>query len=228
MHVLPSPLSQLGEGPHWDIETQNLYYVDIFLGSVLRYDYAANKTFVAKVGKYFAFFNATCSDSFFSTLNDSSFFFIENENLVSFITPIAGKKNEFVIGMSRRIGIIKWNGIAPIAKVIRVVAEVERDPKYARNRFNDGKADPFGRIYAGTMRYEECVDLPEISEGTLYRFSKEDPGGVPLLNNIAVSNGVAWNIFTEKYYYIDTCACSIREFDYDLWTGNICKHFFNF
>lgn len=45
--------SQLGEGPHWDVSRQSLYYVDILAteGTVLRYDSASDKTFAAIIGK---------------------------------------------------------------------------------------------------------------------------------------------------------------------------------
>lgn len=53
VEVVPSPLSVLGEGPHWDVETQSLYYIDIYgnKASINRYDYAENKTYGATVGK---------------------------------------------------------------------------------------------------------------------------------------------------------------------------------
>lgn len=130
--------------------------------------------------------------------------------------------------MSRRIGIISWDGTSDIAKVIRIVAEVEQEPQYERNRFNDGKADPNGRVFAGTMRFEECVDIPEVAEGTLYRFTRNQPAGVAVLNDIAIANGLTWNAATHKFYYVDTCACNIREFNYDIRTGNICKFLFFF
>lgn len=49
---LPAPLTNLGEGPHWDWQTQNLYYVDIYGGTINRYSYAENKTYSATVGKF--------------------------------------------------------------------------------------------------------------------------------------------------------------------------------
>lgn len=50
---IPSaPLSNLGEGPHWDIERQSLYYNDIYGGSIHRYDYNENKTYNCKIGKF--------------------------------------------------------------------------------------------------------------------------------------------------------------------------------
>lgn len=47
---LNAPLSVLGEGPHWDDETQNLYYIDIYGGTVNRYCMAENKTYTATIG----------------------------------------------------------------------------------------------------------------------------------------------------------------------------------
>jgi hypothetical protein len=50
VEVVPSPLSVLGEAPHWDIERQCLYYNDIFGGSIHRYDYKEDKTYNATIG----------------------------------------------------------------------------------------------------------------------------------------------------------------------------------
>lgn len=52
---LPSPVSQIGEGPHWDVASQSLYYIDIYGtdASLHRYDYAENKTYTAVIGKYY-------------------------------------------------------------------------------------------------------------------------------------------------------------------------------
>lgn len=51
--VPSSPFSVLGEGPHWDADSQSLYYNDIYgnEASILRYDYRENKTYTAVVGK---------------------------------------------------------------------------------------------------------------------------------------------------------------------------------
>ncbi|GAB0094078.1 hypothetical protein DMENIID0001_093000 [Sergentomyia squamirostris] len=51
---VPAPLANLGEGPHWDWETQNLYYVDIYgnkEGTINRYNPKENKTYTATVGE---------------------------------------------------------------------------------------------------------------------------------------------------------------------------------
>lgn len=59
VEVVPtSPLSEIGEGPHWDADTQSLYYVDIYgtEASVLRYDYKEKKIYYATIGRYFITF----------------------------------------------------------------------------------------------------------------------------------------------------------------------------
>lgn len=47
---LPTPNHRVAEGPHWDVKSQNLYYVDI-LGSINRYNVTENKVYTATIGK---------------------------------------------------------------------------------------------------------------------------------------------------------------------------------
>jgi len=195
VEVVPSPLSVLGEGPHWDIDTQSLYYIDIYgnKASINRYDYAENKTYGATV---------------------------DGEPVIGFIIPVEGSPNEFAIGIGRRVGIISWDGKSPKAQLVRIALEVEKGERYKTNRFNDAKADPTGRFYGGTMRLEECGDVFEAAEGSFYKYAKDEELAM-LRTNIGVSNGLTWNVKKGKFYYIDTCALDVKEFDYDVKTGNI-------
>uniref|UniRef100_T1H3P8 SMP-30/Gluconolactonase/LRE-like region domain-containing protein n=1 Tax=Megaselia scalaris TaxID=36166 RepID=T1H3P8_MEGSC len=128
---LPNSVADLGEAPHWDIATQNLYYVDIVNGKLLRYDYNENKVYHCK---------------------------IENVSVVGFVVPVEGEANQFVVGAERDISIVEWDGFSETCKVVKVLAQVEQgDEIYDGNRFNDGKCDPRGRLYAGTMRYFEIT-----------------------------------------------------------------------
>lgn len=189
VEALPNSYGLLGEGPHWDIETQSLYFVDIENGQVLRYDYAQNRTYRCQ---------------------------IENEKLASFIIPIEGASNKFVVGIGRRIAIISWDGISETCKVERDVTIVEQgDSKCENNRINDGKCDPRGRLFAGTMN----IDLGlNIRTGHFYKFN-ENGKHQHLIDNIGISNGLAWNEKTNKFYYIDSFDLKIKEFDYDFNTG---------
>lgn len=197
VEVVPSPKSVLGEGPHWDAESQSLYYNDIYGTeySILRYSPAENKTYGAT---------------------------IDGEPVVSFIIPVAGTTDQFAVGIGRRVGIVQWDGKSPKGKLLRVVFEVEDAAEFNENRFNDAKTDPTGRLYAGTMRREECGDLFKLSHGAFYKFAANE-SLVTLRDPVRISNGLTWNEKTNKFYFIDSCDLDVKEFDYDPATGNICK-----
>lgn len=194
VEMVPSPKSDLGEGPHWDEGSQSLYYTDIYgkNESILRYDFKENKTYSAK---------------------------IDGEPVVSFIIPVASTTDQFAVGIGRRVGIVQWDGVSSQAKLGPICFEVDEEDK---NRFNDAKADPVGRFYGGTMHYEELGDLFDVAAGTFYRYIKGE-GVKDLLHNIHVSNGLAWNEELKKFYFVDSCKYDIKEYDYDQKTGDICK-----
>lgn len=50
--VQTAPLSNLGEGPHWDQRRQSLYYNDIYGGMIRRYDFVRNRTYSCTIGKH--------------------------------------------------------------------------------------------------------------------------------------------------------------------------------
>jgi sugar lactone lactonase YvrE len=83
------------------------------------------------------------------------------------------------------------------------------------NRFNDGKCDPAGRFWAGTMSDEE-----EPNAGSLYRLDP-DLRWHKMLDGITVSNGMIWSLDGKTMYYIDTPTMEVSAFDYDLATGMI-------
>lgn len=83
------------------------------------------------------------------------------------------------------------------------------------NRFNDGKCDPAGRFWAGTMGMHG-----EQGTGALYRL---DPGGIvtKMIDGITCSNGVAWSPDTRTMYYTDTPTRQVVAYDYDMESGDI-------
>ncbi|XP_004520695.1 regucalcin [Ceratitis capitata] len=190
LETIPNGETLIGEGPHWDVATQSLYFVDIDNAVLLRYDYKQNKTYSAR---------------------------LEGENFASFIIPVEGENGKFAVGCDRRVAIVAWDGVSPSAKVARNAYEVQSGEEFALNRLNDGKADPRGRLFAGTM-YNDQKDLFAARKGELYRFDKGKPVAL-IKSDIGISNGLTWNEKAGKFYFIDSCDYNVKEYDYDLETG---------
>lgn len=94
---------------------------------------------------------------------------------------------------------------------------VDPEADLPNNRFNDGKCDPAGRFWAGTMPIEGN-DLV----GALYRMDGD--GTVHrMLTGVGCSNGIAWSHDHMTMYYIDTVTRRIDRFDYDAETGRIAN-----
>ncbi|MEM7132427.1 MAG: SMP-30/gluconolactonase/LRE family protein [Chloroflexota bacterium] len=83
------------------------------------------------------------------------------------------------------------------------------------NRFNDGKCDPAGRFWAGTMSVAEAGKT-----GSLYILDT-DGSCRKMVSDIAISNGIVWSLDAKTMYYIDTPTGTVDAFDYDLASGNI-------
>jgi sugar lactone lactonase YvrE len=76
-----------------------------------------------------------------------------------------------------------------------VLAEPEAAVR-ATNRMNDGKCDPRGRFYAGSMAWSKRTGA-----GSLYRY---DGSTRTILRGVTISNGMAWSAAGDRMYYIDT------------------------
>jgi len=87
------------------------------------------------------------------------------------------------------------------------------------NRFNDGKPDPHGRMWIGTMSEDLSNIQAVIGHGALYSF--ENNKSTLRQPNITVSNGLAWSSDHTKLYYIDSVPGAVYQYDYDINTGNI-------
>lgn len=84
-------------------------------------------------------------------------------------------------------------------------------------RFNDGKCDPAGRFWVGTMSLQR-----EKKASHLFRFDGD--GSIhTMLDGITISNGIVWNSSKTKMYYIDTPTHQVMEYRYDHETGTISE-----
>lgn len=77
-----------------------------------------------------------------------------------------------------------------------------------RLRFNDGKCDPQGRFWAGSM-YEPR----DQAAGVLYCLSGKTL--LPMADQATVANGLAWSPDGQTLYWSDTGSHRIRAWDWD-------------
>lgn len=89
------------------------------------------------------------------------------------------------------------------------------EPERTGNRFNDGKCDPQGRFWAGSM--DEACKAPT---GALYRFN---PSGLctRIEDGYAVSNGPTWSLDGSTMFFNDTVASRTLAFDFDRTEGSL-------
>lgn len=84
----------------------------------------------------------------------------------------------------------------------------------AQTRFNDGKADPLGRLWVGTI-YEPRT----AARAALYRFAH---GRIDLMaGDATVGNGLAFSPDARTLYWSDTTSHRIDAFDFDLAAGAV-------
>ncbi len=83
------------------------------------------------------------------------------------------------------------------------------------DRCNDGKCDPQGRFWVGSMALDE-----RDGAGNVYRVDTGmDP--VKVISGVTISNGMAWDTGKNLFYYIDTPTRQVVAYDYDPATGAI-------
>jgi sugar lactone lactonase YvrE len=97
----------------------------------------------------------------------------------------------------------------------RVSTLVDVDGTGGSLRMNDGKVDPAGRFWAGTMALDERAGA-----GALYRL---DPDGSvhTMLRGVTISNGLDWSDDGRTMFYIDSPTYSVDAFDFDPAAGTI-------
>ena len=95
-------------------------------------------------------------------------------------------------------------GVTPIAD-----PEADR----AGNRFNDGKVDPMGRFWAGTMD-----DAERNPTGDLYRLDAD--GRVERFAvGFIVTNGIDWSGDGRILYFVDSAERVIHAYEFDMASG---------
>jgi sugar lactone lactonase YvrE len=93
------------------------------------------------------------------------------------------------------------------------MAEAPYDP--AHHRFNDGRADRTGRFWAGTMN-----ERRDAASGALYCIDRYFTL-IRVLEEIMVSNGLAWSPDGRILYHADTPTRTVSAYAFDPGTGAV-------
>lgn len=93
---------------------------------------------------------------------------------------------------------------------ILTLLEVEEN-----KRFNDAKADPSGRLWAGVMGYEA-----NSTDGALYSYQAN---GLmhQMITDLSCPNGMDWSDDLSTMYFIDSPTRTVGVYDFDLATAEI-------
>jgi sugar lactone lactonase YvrE len=84
-----------------------------------------------------------------------------------------------------------------------------------KNRLNDGKCDPHGRFWAGSISLVK-------ETGTANLYCMDTDGTVSLkIPKVTNSNGICWSLDTKTMYYIDTPTQQVRAYDFNAASGEI-------
>lgn len=124
---------------------------------------------------------------------------------VSLVVPIAGR--------STRVCAVKGDALTlDVDGTVgaRYVVEAGRPG----NRINDGKADPAGRLWCGSMALSWAP-----GESALHRVDAS--GAAVVVDAVTLSNGLDWDVERERMYYIDSPEQRVDVFRYDVATGEI-------
>ena len=92
----------------------------------------------------------------------------------------------------------------PSTEAVTLLSDPEADRP--GNRFNDGKCDPWGRFWAGTMAYDF-----EPLAGALWRVNA-DFSCVRQRQGLTISNGLAWSQDRGTLYVIDSPTLKVLAF----------------
>ncbi|CAN5116091.1 SMP-30/gluconolactonase/LRE family protein [soil metagenome] len=121
------------------------------------------------------------------------------------------------VGLRRQGGLIGAlrDGFARIDETggCTFVASVESEN--AETRMNDGKVDPSGRFWAGTMALDSSPGA-----GSLYRLAASGRAE-RVLTRLTISNGMDWSADRRLMYFIDSVRRTVDVFDYDDPSGAI-------
>lgn len=123
-------------------------------------------------------------------------------------TVVPYTQNEAVVALEDGIYKLNINTGA-----VSLLSDVEA--QMTENRFNDGKCDPLGNLWVGSMHLKQSKP-----HASLYKVNDQGEA-IKMVDSVTISNGIVWTSDAKTMYYIDTPTSKIMAYDYDINTGTI-------
>lgn len=123
---------------------------------------------------------------------------------LSFAIPVSGSTTR-VCG--------NGNDLIAADETGRELGRLAVEPGTPGNRINEGKADPRGRLWMGSMSMTREPD-----QAGLYRL---DGSGLTKIRTITLGNGTDWDVERGRMYHVDSTTQQIDVWDYDVETGQV-------
>jgi sugar lactone lactonase YvrE len=124
---------------------------------------------------------------------------------VSFAVPV-GDGPDLLCGTGADVTLLAGDG--------HTSGRLPVEPDRPGNRINEGKADPAGRLWFGSMSLSRTPGV-----ASLYCL---DAGGLRTVSRgMAIGNGMDWDLDRGRMYHIDSTTQRIDVYRYDLETGMV-------
>jgi sugar lactone lactonase YvrE len=205
--VLETP-SELGEGAFWDSDAGVLYWIDILRGEIHRFEpvaeHAGPRDRALSLGAQCGTVVPRASGGLVAALPTGLVHLDPNWTEVPENPRLSGAADS-----------AQSDAPAATPPTVPTTPLVSLEEELDHTRANDGKCDPRGRLWQGTMGFN--ADQPA---GSLYRIDC-DREVRRLVPNIRISNGLCWDLSAGVMYYIDTPTQRVDAFDFDAETGSI-------
>ncbi|OAD58558.1 Regucalcin [Eufriesea mexicana] len=124
----------------------------------------------------------------------------------------------FIAGSGTDFIRVTWDGHKNFTKSAPETLAIV-DTNRNNTRWNDGKVDSSGRFWGGTIG-PEVNDVVVPNQASLYRIDSHFKPKKEL-SPVTNSNGLAWNIQDDTFYYIDTPTRQVAAFDFEPINGII-------
>eukprot|EP00928_Gymnodinium_smaydae_P027256 TRINITY_DN21130_c0_g2_i1.p1 TRINITY_DN21130_c0_g2~~TRINITY_DN21130_c0_g2_i1.p1 ORF type:complete len:330 (-),score=33.99 TRINITY_DN21130_c0_g2_i1:49-1038(-) len=178
--------AELGEGPFWDARRHQLLWLDILGAQVFSYDPASKANIAYDLSKH--------------------------TQHVTTIVPVQGCKSTVVVGTTE--GIAKLDLEQGETSFEAHSANGTLHGEYVR--MNDGKCDPQGRLWIGSIAREGPGGADLVTVGAaLYVYEGWQGEPSKALEKVTVSNGICWSADGSVMFYTDSPTCVVDAFDFN-------------